>query len=106
MAVPSNGGTTPMDDDQFTLMMLGILAWPALGGAALWAWSRGGAWLVKNQILVSAKAGPLIAIPGMNGAGLDAARIVMLIGALVVLVAITVAGIRRAIAARRAAVVI
>lgn len=105
MAVQGNGGNSAMDDDQLALWAIGVLAWPALAGAALWAWSKGGAWLVKHQILVSAKAGPLIAIPGLNGAGLDTARLVIVIGAVLVLGAITAAGIRRAIVVRRAAVV-
>lgn len=107
MAVATgNGGGNPIDDDQFTLMLIGIFAWPALAGAALWAWNQGGSWLVKHQILVSAKAGPLITIPGMNGAGLDTTRVVITVGALLVLTAITAAGIRRAIAVRRASAVV
>lgn len=101
----AGGGGRAIDDDELTLMVIGVLAWPVLAGAAVWAWSQGGSWLVKYQVLVAAKAGPLLTVPGMNGAGLDTARLMILTGVLLSLAACTVFGIGRAVAARRAAAV-
>lgn len=102
MAVGGNVGGAAMGDDEFTLMLVGIFAWPMLAGVAYWGWSQGGTWLVKHQILVSAKAGPLLTIPGMADAGLDSARLTIVVGLIALAVVASVAGIRRAIAARRA----
>ena len=103
MAQINAGAGQSISDDEMTLMLVAVMAWPALAGAVAWAWIQGGSWLVKHQILVSAKAGPLVALPGMGGAGLDVARLSIAAGVVVVLVALTVAGIGRAVAVRRSA---
>lgn len=103
MAPINAGAGQSINDDEMTLLLVAVVAWPALAGAAMWAWSQGGSWLVKHQILVSAKAQPLVHLPGMGGAGLDMARLSIVAGVVMVLVALTVAGISRAVAVRRSA---
>lgn len=103
MAPINAGAGQSISDDEMTLLLVAFAAWPALAGAATWAWSQGGTWLVKHQILVPAKAEPLVILPGMGGAGLDMARVSIVAGAVMVLVALTAAGISRAVAVRRSA---
>lgn len=103
MSTTSNAGQ-PIGDDEFTLALVGVLCWPVLGGVLYWAWGQGTGWLVKHQVLVAAKANPLLEIPGMHGAGLDGARLLIAAGILVGLVGCTIFGIRKAVMARRAVV--
>lgn len=100
----TNSAGQPIGDDEFTLTVLGVLCWPVLGGVLYGAWNQGSAWLVKHQVLVAAKTDPLLEIPGMHGAGLDAARLMIVAGVLICVIGSTVFGIRKAVMARRAAV--
>ncbi len=100
----TNSSGQPVGDDEFTLAVLGVLCWPVLGGVLYWAWSQGASWLVKHQVLVAAKTNPLLEIPGMHGAGLDLARLMIVVGVLICVIGSTVFGIRKTVMARRAAV--
>jgi uncharacterized membrane protein YtjA (UPF0391 family) len=71
-----------LNDDQMTLVMVGIFGGPTAAAAGLaWLGSKS-PWLtdqlVRYYVLAPASAKPLLPIPGLGGAGLDLARIVIL----------------------------
>lgn len=65
-------------------------------------WLKGAKWMVQQGLLVSAKADPLLVIPGAGGAGLDILRLLVVAGVLLIVVASLVSGARRAWLARSA----
>lgn len=101
----SNGrrgnGLADNEDEEVFLVNMGVLALSTVLGSAGLLWLKGSAWLVEHQVLVSAAADPLLAIPGTGGAGLDVSRLA--IAAAVVLIAVmgAVGGVRRAWARNR-----
>lgn len=97
----TGSGAVGPNDDEFVLILVGVLAWPAIVAGLYWGWAQGGDWLVKHQVLVAAKAHPLLAIPGMGGAGFDVGRLMMAVGLVALLLAISVAAVRRSVIARR-----
>ena len=48
-------------------------------------WDRASAWLLAHRVLAPAAENPALVVPGTHGAGFDAARIAIGLGALVVL---------------------
>ena len=77
------------------LALLGIVA--ASAGAF---WLTGVTWLVERQVLVTAKAEPLVQIPGSGGAGLDIPRLAIIAAVLVATLVSAVSSARRAISRR------
>lgn len=77
-----------LDNDQTTLVFLGILGgpmllggiWAAIAVKVSWAISM----LIDWKILLPADADPLIAVPGAGGAGLDLTRIVIAAAAVII----------------------
>lgn len=101
MVTTAGSGTAGPNDDEFVLLIVAVLAWPAIAAALYWAWAQGGDWLVRHQILVAGKAHPLLTIPGMGGAGLDVGRLMIAVGLVAVLLAGSVAVVRRSVRASR-----
>jgi len=79
------------DDDTTTLILVGLLAGPAVLAAAVGITAArapaAAAWLVEHHVLASAAATPVLAIPGAGGAGLDWPRIIPLVSLLIIAVA-------------------
>lgn len=94
MSTRSPGTPGPMTDDELWLIILGVVAFPSLAAAAIPVWNLGASWLVQHQILVPASAHPLVPLPTMQGAGLDAARLSMLVGAVVLVGVLTILSVR------------
>lgn len=67
------------EDDLITLMWVGIAVLVFVGPALMW--SSAASWLTDRQILVAAAGDPVIALPGAAGAGLDAQRLALIVGA-------------------------
>lgn len=68
-----------MSNDGITLVMVGILAGPALLAAlATQIIPRITGFLIETHILLAPKEQPLVAIPGTGGAGLDPLRLTVL----------------------------
>ena len=78
------------DDDTTTLILVGLLAGPAVLAAAVGITAArapaAAAWLVEHHVLASAAATPVLAIPGAGGAGLDWARIIPVVSLLIIAV--------------------
>lgn len=89
------------DNDRVALTFLGVLGLPALLTVAAAMWGRAAEWLVGHGILVAATEQPLLPIPGLAGAGLDTARVVIAAAVVVASGAIVVSAARRAWSRRR-----
>jgi len=76
-------------DDEFTILMIGTASFGAIlaGGAALvrYGWHSALGWMLEHHVLAPASANPILALPFSAGAGLDGARVCVLLGALVLL---------------------
>lgn len=87
--------TTSDDDDLFQLLMLACGA-IATGTISLgFFWDAALKWLVQHQIVVTAQASPLLVLPASAGAGLDLPRTAIAAAAVLALLIVGAAAIRR-----------
>ena len=79
-------GETP--EDQFVALKIlsGVLIF-VLGSAGT-IWLTGVNWLIQHQVLVASAAHPTITLPHSGGAGLDTARVFVLVCVLAAAIAI------------------
>lgn len=90
--------SSPVWDDFFDDPIAALLA-VVVGGAfvigSLPMWLDGVTeWCISHHILVAAQANPMIALPGADGAGLDARRLIVVCAAGVGVAALTFSAIR------------
>lgn len=88
-------------DEEFTLLTHWTLIASVLIGSVGLLYAQGVQWLLKHSVLVAASADPVVTLPGAQGAGLDTARVVVVAGVLIFMVAWGVSAAARAVAARR-----
>lgn len=76
-------------DDEFTILMIGTASFgaiiAALGALVRYGWHSALAWMLEHHILAPASANPILALPFSAGAGLDGARLCVLLGVIVLL---------------------
>lgn len=82
-----------MDDESWNNFWYGLGAVVLVGPLVLWQRFIG--LLVEHQVLVAGGRDPLLVIPKADGAGLDVARLVLLLGVLVAVTAIAWVATRR-----------
>jgi len=90
---------TPEEEVLLIHIALGMVGVALASAAALWL--TGSAWLVEHQVLVPAKAAPVVQIPGAAGAGLDLSRIAIAAAIVLAVLVIAVSSARRALRHRR-----
>lgn len=73
-----------LDDDTMVLILLGIVAGPALLAVVASQLPDFATLLIDHQILVAPQALPILQIPGTGGAGLDWARLVSLAAVVII----------------------
>lgn len=98
--MPEPGGGVG-DNDRVALTFLAVLGAPTLLGFAVVWWGNGVRWLVAHGVLVDAAQHPMLAIPGLDGAGLDVPRTTVAAAVLLALLAVAVSAAWRAWLARR-----
>ena len=94
-------GLADTPEEEILLVHIALGAVGIAVGSAGVIWWKGSVWLVEHHIFVAGSADPLLEIPGTAGAGLDVARIAILLGIVVALLAIAVSAARRALTRRR-----
>lgn len=87
--------------DELVTLKVGVLFLLGVAGSGGALWLRGVAWLVEHQVLVAADQGPLLALPGSGGAGLDGPRVLIAAAALLALVAFGISSLLHALTHRR-----
>lgn len=91
-----NGPVSPQQTDDEMTVMFTAVGFVGTGGAlVLWGWQKITTWLLEHQVLLPAAEHPRLVIPYTDGAGLDLARMSLLVGALIAALALTVAAVRR-----------
>lgn len=99
---PSRGnGLADTPEEELLLVHVALVVLSIVVASAGTLWLKGADWLVEHQVLVAAKAEPLVQIPGAGGAGLDVARLAILAAVVVAAVVAGVSSARRAIVRRR-----
>ena len=88
-------------DDEMSLILLAPVVLGALAAAFPMLAARATGWLVAHQVLVSPASSPVWALPGADGAGLDARRLTALVAVLVIAVGLSVSGLWHRRARRR-----
>ena len=73
-----------LDDDTMTIILIGILAGPALLAVLAAKLPDFSQLLIDLQILVPPHALPILQIPGTDGAGLDWVRVVPLVSMIII----------------------
>lgn len=73
-----------LDDDTMVIILMGILAGPALLAVLASKLPDFSQLLIDAQILVAPKALPILQIPGTDGAGLDWVRIIPLASMIII----------------------
>lgn len=96
----SNTPSRSSDGDILTMLAVGMLLLGSAGTWAVLAWSKVLTWGLEHQVLLPAAEGPLVAIPGSDGAGLDVQRIAVAAAVLLVVLAITGGVATRAVRGR------
>ncbi len=98
MTPPSGGtGTDPVVEEIAVMITIGVGFMALLGSASL-IWFKGGQWLIEHQLLVASTETPLIALPGLAGAGLDLPRLMVILGAIIAALAVGGSAARGALA--------
>lgn len=106
MAAPQKN-PSPFGDmspgEEILLFKLGLIAGVTVAGSIFTAatWHKVVRWLVDHDVLVPAKASPIVEIPAGNGAGLDSGRIALLVAAVVFLIISSIAAMRHRAEQRR-----
>lgn len=88
-------------DEEFVLLTHWMLIASVLIGSVGLLYAQGVQWLLEHSVLVASSADPVVTLPGAQGAGLDAARVVIVAGVLIFMVAWAVSAAARAVSARR-----
>ena len=94
-------GMADTPEEEVLLIHVGLALLVIVAASAGTFWLKGATWLVEHQVLVAAKADPLLQIPGAAGAGLDVPRLAILAAVILAVVVTAVSSARRAIARRR-----
>lgn len=88
-------------DDEVSLILLAPVVLGALVAGLPLLVARATDWLVAHGVLVSATSSPIWALPGTDGAGLDARRLTAMGAVLVILAVSGISGLRHRRARRR-----
>ena len=93
---PSNGPSSPQQtDDEMTVIFTALGFLGTIGALALWGWQKITTWLLEHQVLLPASDQPSVVVPYTDGAGLDIARVSLLVGAVIATLALAGAAVRR-----------
>lgn len=97
---PRRGTGSVSDDELVILLVVGVLGFSAaVAGAVTW-WTTALRWLLEHQVVVAADQHPLVTLPYSAGAGLDIPRVALAAAAGLLLIAVSVGGVRRRLRSR------
>lgn len=76
----TGNGLADTPEEEVLLVHVALAAMGVVVGSISIIWLKGVDWMITHRVLVAHTADPIIALPGAGGAGLDAARVVALVG--------------------------
>jgi len=85
------------DTDIIVMAVVGMMALGSAAAIAAVAWQKVITWCLAHGLLVPPDASPMLSIPASGGAGLDLSRILVAAAAVVVVLAVSARGVRRAV---------
>ena len=88
---PSGSG----DSDLMILIVVGISGLGFVAAAVLAGWRTAVAWMVDHAVLLPATQDPAITVPAAGGAGMDLARLGVVIAGVVAIVALSTTAVGR-----------